>query len=299
MPIRPNGTPSGTVRESQGGSPRGWTFIGTASCWRRFFLKYVFGLYPVDTAEALQLGAAFHLFMEGKSKAEVAQAFPEHVVEAERLATVRKTRGPPLPKATAIEEEFPILDGMMTSKPDRIEQVDGRVVVRDFKTSAFFSENDDAMWGVDMGILGECIAADTDTAYVDITTKRANVSGPAVKVVKVTLTPSKRAAMQAHVEDFWAQLEKRATALAKKKPSAAALDDVAPKNLSACVGKYGPCPYYARCWGKAPESMLYKLTEKAPARWADYAEGPQPRTWTAGKVKVLDVLQSATWRKVP
>lgn len=301
MPITPNGSQSGPIRESTGGSPRGWTFISTGlDCWRAFFLKYVFGLYPVKKADALGLGAAFHLYMEGKGAPEVQKAFPEYALEAAKLAERRRTRGPPMPKATSVEEEFTILGGMMTSKPDRIEKHDEKVVVRDFKTSMFFSEKDDEVWNVDVGILGECVAAGAKEALVDITVKRDKVSGPAVKVVKVTLTDSKLEAVERLVESFWEQLEDRVTRLAAADgPSRDHLNEKAPQNLRACVGKYGPCAYYARCWGKPPESLLYRLTEKPPRRWIDFPMGPQPTKWEVPgtKRKAIEVLQSPGWRK--
>lgn len=300
MAILPNGSTT-TFKESSGGSPRGWSFIGVGlDCWRRWFLQYVFGLYPVKKAEALELGAAFHLFMEGKTTEEVARAFPEHAVEAKRLAEVR-LKGPPLPKATSVEEEFVIFGGYMTSKPDRIEVRDGKRVVRDFKTSAFFSDKDEESWNVDGGILGECVAGETDEAIVDITSKRerkegSTSSGPDVKVVTARLTPKKRAALERLVKQWWREAERRVTQLAEELSSAPVerhgelFDDYATQNLRNCVGKYGVCPYYARCWGKPPESMLYRLTEEPPKRWATMKQGPQPMKWKWGKKVALDVI---------
>lgn len=305
MPILPNGSTT-TFKAPTGGSPRGWSFISTGlDCWRRWFLQYVFGLYPMKPPDALELGAAFHLFMEGKSEAEVRAAFPSHVIEAKRLAEVRQTKGPPLPKAVSVEKEVVIFDGYMTSKPDRIEVRNGKRVVRDFKSSAFFSEKDDEAWNVDGGILGECIAGETDEAIVDITTKRERAAdskstGPEVKVVKVTLTPTKETALKQVVRDFWASAQERVRQLAAGVTSAPLewLDQAAPKNIRACVGKYGLCPYYARCWGRPPESMLYRLSEKPPDRWVDMKEGPQPRTWRQGRKSALDMVREALRKRV-
>lgn len=239
------------------------------------------------------LGAAFHLFMEGKGRNEVAAEFPGQVEEAERLANLRRTRGPPLPKQAIVEQEFTIFDGKMTSKPDRIETVQGKPIVRDFKTAAFFSERDNESWNVDVGILGECIAAETDTALVDITVKRENPAGQPVKVVKVTLTPAKAVAVKQLVDDFWQQLEARLTELAKRwRP-----DESVPRNPAACVGKYGSCPYYARCWGQMPQPLLYQLTPTPPDRWVDFSQGPQPREWKVRGKSVLEALQSEDARK--
>jgi hypothetical protein len=290
MPILPNGAFSAPPQESSGGSPRGWSFISTAlACWRRWYFKYVIGLYPAKPEEALRLGAAFHVFMEGKSPAEAARDYPDQFDQAKALAE-RRMAGPPLPPATHVEQEFVIFGGAMTSKPDRIELHGNKPVVRDFKTASFFSEHDEVAWNADGGILGECIAAQTDTALVDITSKNAT-RPPFVKIVTVKLTDAKRAALERTVEDFWEQAEARVKALAAKKDFEAGVDEAFPRQLSSCVGKYGPCPYYARCWGSFPEFAMYRLTQEAPRRWVDFEAGPQPREWKAGKVKALEAVQ--------
>ena len=46
-----------------------------------------------------------------------------------------------------------------------------------------------------------------------------------------------------------------------------------PPNLNECVGDYGPCDYYAYCWGKPPESMMYRMAPEAPRRWVTGREG--------------------------
>jgi hypothetical protein len=275
-----------------GGSPRGWSFISTGlACWRKWFFQYVLGLYPTKPSDALSLGAAFHMYMEGRPTEEVAAAFPEYAVEAKRLADARRAKGPPLPPAVCVEKEFVILDGYMTSKPDRIEMRGDKPIVRDFKTSYALSEKDEETWNVDGGILGECIAADTDECLVDITSKRQ--SAPEVKVVKVTLTPAKREALASAVQLFWREAEARVTRLAKdlSPKSPEAFDVHAPRSLASCVGKYGTCPYYARCWGRPPESLLYYYSEEPPNRWVEMEQGPQPKEWRVGKKSALDVVR--------
>lgn len=270
MPILPNGA-SFQSSSIAGGSPRGWSFISTAlTCWRWWALRYVFGLRPAETADALLLGSAYHAFMEGKSEAEVTREFPEHASDAKQLFERRK-KGPPLPanSEVVIENEFSIFDGLMTSKPDRIERHAGKTIVRDFKTSSFFSENDEDSWGIDGGILGECVAANTDTALVDIVLKYQPKTGPGVKVVKVTLTPEKHGALRSQVDQFWTDAEWRVKTAAKLKTL-----DAFSQNLKGCIGKYGPCPYYARCWKRGqPESMMYRLPEQPPRNWATYGPG--------------------------
>lgn len=283
MPILPNGVTS-EVAAPSGGSPRGWTFISTGiECWRKLAFQHVFGLIPYKKADALLLGAAYHLFQEGKSMAEVVRAFPDHAVDG-HILFLRRQKGPPLPKLGAsviVEKEFTIFGGLMTSKPDRIEQRNGKPIVRDFKSAATFSEHDDEYWNADGGILGECIAAGTDKAIVDIVRKYEGKSGPDTKLVEVTLTPEKEHALLNVVKQFWADFEWRTKEVAKRKELTAYS-----QNLKACVGKYGPCPYYARCWKKGkPESMHFKLVEPN-RRWANHAGGID---WQKALDKAFDV----------
>ena len=276
MPITPNGEENAPdvqlVPAPSGGTPRGWTFIGTGfECWLKWAYKYVFGLSPAKKSPALDLGSAYHMLMEGKSFEETEAAFPGFITEAKRLFEVRK-KGPPLPPNTKaiIEKAFSIFDGRMTSKPDRIEKSGNRHLARDFKTAFTHSEHDELVWNVDGGILGECIAADTDTALVDIVTKRENAS-VGTKIVTAKLTPTKRFVLEQMVDAFWQQAEERTKQLAKvKKPTREDVFKAFMPNLKGCVGKFGPCPYYQRCWGQPPESMLYKHTEP-PREWAEFS----------------------------
>lgn len=266
MAIRPNGfvnapaAPKTKKRSTskEGGTPRGWTFISTAYlCWRRWFYSYVLRLYPVEPAEELSLGSAYHALLEGDSPEQVLQRYPKQVEQALSMFKARMERGGPIPEAETVEEQVAIFDGKMTSKPDRVEVIAGKKQIRDYKSALFFSEHDEAKWNVDGGIIGEMVAAGTDVGIVDIQRKRTDPKdqGNDTRIVKVELTPAKRQALEAMVRHFWAALESRIEALNDAETSVAAAFQ---RNLTGCVGKYGPCPYYARCWGTPPASLLYK-----------------------------------------
>jgi hypothetical protein len=270
MPIVPNGS----VRAvSVGGSPRGWTFISNAKCWRRWAWRYLIGFLPANVKVYFDLGSAYHALMEGQSQGTVQAAYGHVFEEAQELAYTRQD-GPPLGHATAVEQEYAIFGGKMTSKPDReeTESKDGKgpaTRMRDFKSAMRFSDYDEEAWNVDGGIVGELIAAGVEKGIVDIVLKY--VAAKRVKLVPVTLTKAKADALEALVDDFWETLERRvrkaAGGSAKDAPRAF------PPNLSECVGKYGPCDYYARCWGKPPESNLYSLSPAPPRRWVTGRNG--------------------------
>ena len=263
MPILPKGQKLNSL--TIGGSPRGWTFISTAQCWWRFLQRYVVGIFPAGTKDYFDLGSAFHMLMEGQGIEAVKAEFPEHVTEATRLYNIRMSKGPPLGEAKAVEVEHAIFNGKMTSKPDREE--DG--LARDYKTAFKFSEHDDKKWGINGGIVGEAVALDVKRVLVDIVHKGEGkneheaVDRP-VKVVDAFITDAKKAGLKEHVEDFWRQLEWRVARVAKDGEK---LEAAFSKNLAACVGDYGPCDYYERCWGKPPESMMYRLAPNPPRRW--------------------------------
>jgi hypothetical protein len=259
MPIAPKGEKP-TTSAPTGGSPRGWSFIGSAKCWRRWALKHLVGVRPATTKDYFALGSAYHALMEGQTDATVRAAYPDQYEQAKELHQTRMKKGPPLGKALAVEAEHAIFGGLMTSKPDREEQG----LIRDYKTAMMFSDNDDAAWNVDPGILGECVAANVERASVDIISKRVDAS-KRVKLVEVTLTETKRHALEVLVNDFWEQVEYRVKKAAGKDPKLAA--NAFPMNLGDCVGKYGQCEFYARCHGRPPESLLYKVAEEPPRTW--------------------------------
>ena len=278
MPILPNEVKS--FKAPTGGSPRGWTFISTGlNCWRSFFYRYIVGLFPVKPADALLLGSAYHLFHEGEDFKTVEGKFPGYALEAQKMFDLRMQKGPPMPgvgdEAVVVEKEFSIFGGLMTSKPDRIEGKGASVIVRDFKSAMTFSENDELMWNTDGGIIGECIAGKTSKAIVDIQKKvkpREDGSlpdGPYTKIVTVRLTDEKVEALKTSVEFFWQELEARVLYVSTD-VNGGSLNTHFPKNLKGCVGKYGPCPYYARCWKRgSAESFLYKHAGP-PRNWAKY-----------------------------
>jgi hypothetical protein len=276
MPISPPGKKTTTFI---GGSPRGWTFIKTAQCWYRWFLRYFLGLVEVYTPEYFDVGSAFHALMEGRSKESVALEYPDVMKEAERLHELRLTKGPPLPPATAIEKEHALFGGYMTSKPDREEAGSSR----DFKTSSHFSKYDEQFWNTDGGIIGETVATQQNI-IVDIVSKSTSgddkkAPEKPVKVVTVAYSKVKEEALRSHVEDFWWQLTERVKRLVDGVEPKSAF----PKNVSQCIGDYGPCPYYAHCWGVPPESLLYKYLDPAPHRWLK--SGPLPKGLTVAKVE--------------
>lgn len=265
MPILPLGQKPNSL--TIGGSPRGWTFLSTAECWFRFLLRYMVGYFPAGSKSYFDLGDAFHMLMEGQGVDAVRTKYPDLVADAMRLHAIRTKRGPPLGKALAIEKEHALFGGKMTSKPDREEP--GRI--RDYKTAFGFKESDEKKWGTAGGIIGEAIAGNVDTALVDIVSKREgkaehNAVEKPVKIVTVQVNDAKRQALEAYVDEFWEQLEARVKRAAKAKTPGPALRAF-PRNLNQCVGDYGPCDYYDYCWGRPPESLLYRLAPTPPRRW--------------------------------
>lgn len=254
-----------------GGSARGWTFISTGLiCWWRFLLRYIVGIVENVRPPYFDVGSVMHALHEGIPREKLAEEFQEPAVfaEGEKLYDLRKRAGPPLPKAVAVEETFAIFGGLMTSKPDRIEEFG----IRDFKSSLFFSKNDQAAWTVDGGIIGEAIAGDMNVAIVDITSKSAarseedgKVPSSPVKIVTVTVKDTHRKALERLVHNFWTQLEHKLVETQNVKERT--LEEIFPRNLLGCVGKYGPCPYYARCWGIPPDSLMYTKAHGTD-RWA-------------------------------
>lgn len=254
-----------------GGSPRGGTFLKSARCWRRWAARYLVGLVPATTKAHFDLGSAYHALMEGKSPSEVEALYgPEHLEVAQELAATR-LKGPPLGAATAVEKEHTILNGMMTVKPDREEGQGPTALMRDYKTTSNFSDNDDAVWNTDPSIIGEMMGMGAVRGVVDLVLKRPEAARR-VKLVNVSLTPAKEVALAAMQLDFWEQLTRRVNKVALVTLDAGPvttglINEAFPPNLYECTHKYGLCEYYFRCWGKAPESLSYKLTPEAPRAW--------------------------------
>ena len=262
------------------GSIIGWTLISTALyCWWRFALRYIIGIVPNTGIAALDFGSVFHAALEGKSKNEVREwgvEYAQHIELAFRLAKTRIEKGPPMGNATAIEKTVPILNGSMTSKPDRVE----RDIMRDFKSAAFFSKHDQEHWDVNPGILGELIATQKQRAIVDVTRK------PDGKTIlyEVALTPAKERALKALVDDFWMQLGMRQTF----GPSAF------PRNMNNCTTRYGLCPYYDRCWGRGATRSLYKPGFTAP--WWNTAPARAAGMSDPRRIQLAQkMLEAETW----
>lgn len=269
MAIRPNGFKTAPaapktrrVAETlvEGGSPRGWTFISTAfACWRKWMYRYLIGLVwagPTKGPNPRRLGSAYHALLEGQSPDAVMKRYPDLVEQALKLYHDRMTNGPPIPEAEVVEEVVEIFDGLMTSKPDRVEVVNGKKVVRDYKTAFQFSDYDHLTWAVDGGILGEMEAVGASTAEVDIQRKyEGDSKSKNTRIVVVKMTAEKREALLQMVREFWVELGRRLELAVEVGAGAF------PPNLTGCVGKYGPCDYYVRCWGGPPESLLYKDTK--------------------------------------
>lgn len=255
-----------------GGSPRGNTFISTGlDCWWRFALRYIARIYPTTLPEYLVLGSAYHAFLEGTEEALIATWYGTDVTAtAKRLYEKRLKDGPPLGAALAVEQTHEILGGQMTSKPDREEAG----LVRDYKTAMMWSKHDQQHWDIEPGILGEMVAAGVKRALVDVVKKEKSEADAEkegeVKVFTVELTDAKAEALKNHVADFWWQLRARLERAAKgtKGTEKATLAAAFPKNLKNCIGKYGICAYYQRCWGKGATAFLFVTRDDEERRWA-------------------------------
>lgn len=283
--------PKGADPEPQsiGGSPRGASFLKSTACWYAWALRYLVGYLPLARADYFDLGTAYHALMEGRSAEEVRQEYPDHLEEAFKLYKQR-VGGPPIGPALAKEKEVVLFGGLLTSKPDRVEKgSDGRPFARDYKTAAHFSKHDEASWGVDLGILGE-VASTAEMpngervfphyGIVDIISKSAS-KPPFVKLVRVELSFSKYAALESTVRGIWGEIQHRVIGLARAvKSDVHAPSKLFPRDLTKCMGEYAPCPYYAHCWGKLPDSVMYKFAKNPPRRWTGklHDEGDEVRS---------------------
>lgn len=229
-------------------------------------------MLPFIEPEYFALGSIYHALHEGITEAEIAswgENWQKLLPEGKRLYEAR-LRGPPLPNATAVEQTLEVPGLPMTSKPDREEKTfGGRPMPRDFKTSGWFGEHDDKFWAVNGQIIGQMLATASERAQLDLIHKRTGET----RLLEVQMTPEKKDALVAMIGDLDAQLRLRMADLHENLNAATATGAVRPitlvnhhfpPRLSSCVTKYGPCPYYARCWskGEAPEKYMYKETGK-------------------------------------
>lgn len=269
-------TPKTVKVDPPTGTPIGWTFWNTAlTCWRMWFLKYVEGLYPLATPKELTLGAAYHAFLEGHDAATIAGwsvEFASVVSEAQRLFISRMAPGaPPLPKDVISFETTMMIPGIpMSSKPDRVERVSGKAGVREFKTASTFRETDAQSWAVSGEVIGEMMASGTNSAVVDIISKRDG----RVRQIEVRLTLEKRSALTGLIMDLREQVLLRMKAWGKG-AAPEDLDRVFPKNLSSCGYQYGrPCAYYERCWSKSGGAHLFVRRPKSG--WREFLKLENP-----------------------
>lgn len=276
-----------TRNEPGTGTPRGSTFWSTTqTCWRLFLLKHILALFPVKVPEYLNLGTLYHALLDGWAEETLATFGPEFVPLVPLAVKLYKERlsGPPLPEATA-SEKLRTLPFGMTARADREELGLGRKkVIRDFKSTIFFSEHDDKAWRVNPGIIGEAMGAGAEKAIVDVICKREGESFGRVQQFEVDVGPREREALEQMVNDARLEIHARvdeACGALDGHPKPELMKEEArlelhkrlrasfPKRLTACVGKYGPCHYYERCWGDGPEKHLYVQKQKKGYAWLD------------------------------
>jgi hypothetical protein len=278
------------------GTPRGWSFWETAaSCWRRWFYRYVLTLMPFVEPEYFAVGSIYHALHEGIDEATIAgwgEQWARLLPEGKRLYEAR-LKGPPLPKATAVEQTLDVPGLPMTSKPDREEMTfGGRPRPRDFKTSGWFGEHDDKFWAVNGQIIGQMLATHSQKASLDLVHKRSGET----KLLEVELTEAKSDALIAMITDLNLQLESRMVGLAQS-AKAKGLDlqpkrlvDIHfPPKLSSCVTKYGPCPYYARCWAAPADPAKYMYKESNSRPWLEH----ETKTFRADVDRVVKLSKGA------
>ncbi|TAL42367.1 MAG: hypothetical protein EPN91_08285 [Salinibacterium sp.] len=291
-----DGRPAQPSRKRTGdpgtGTPRGSTFwTVTQTCWRLFLLKYILALFPVKTPDYLHVGTLYHALLEGWSVEGLYTFPPEyhpHIELAKKLYDERLA-GPPIPSSTAKEKQRTLPFGM-TAKADREELSFGkRKAIRDFKSTIFFSEHDEKQWNVNLGILAEAMGHGAEKAIVDVICKAGGDNFGRVQQFEVEVGEREREAVEQLVNDarleIHARVDEACSELNKyevcgqdgNKPK----DDhqkallykrlraIFPKRMPSCVGKYGPCHYYERCWGDGPEKHLFKQNQRKGYAWVN------------------------------
>lgn len=241
--------PTKSSKSSTGGTPIGWSFYSTAlECWRRWYLRYFEGWLQIKGNTYQPLGTAYHALQEGRTPKEIIAMGPEYVIalpQAKQLYEARQS-GPKLYPAKAIEKTIIVADGplagIFSSKPDRIELDGKKTIVRDFKTAKRLYDNDQDKWDVNGEIIGEMLAAHASEAVVDIVT--TGDVHPKVRVIRVGMTPEKKAAFERLILAVFAQVTVNSKALyAGTEPEV-----VCPRNLNHCAFPVR-CQYYDWCWG--------------------------------------------------
>lgn len=265
-----------STSEPTGGTKLGWSFWSMmATCWRKWFLKYVAGL-TMDARKELVRGVIYHAIMEGVDAARIKSWGPEFFKgydEAAELTAKRLDDGPPIPAPIAIETERRVPNANMTSRPDREEapsevnvtadwrrqegETRARITnggIRDFKTTNFESKNADLEWQVHGSLIGQLIATGNKLGTVDV----MNAKTGKTKLYEVHLTPEKESALRGMLAELEAELDTR---LYRAVHGADDANKVFPRNLTQCVGKYGPCDFYLHCWGTKVDQLKYGVKE--------------------------------------
>lgn len=253
------------------GSALGWTFWSTAAgCWRAFFFRYILTFIPAATQEHFVLGTVYHALHEGLTEAEICSwgdVWEKALPEAKHLYTARLEKGPPLPKCDAVERTIDVPGLAMTTKPDREERTFGnKPMPRDFKTSGWYGKWDDHFWHVNGQIIGQMLGTGSETARLDLIHKRTGET----KIIDVKLTEEKAAALSSMIHDLEQQLRARLGTLQDFGPAlnSADVNEAFPPNTTNCVTKYGPCPFYARCWGEKSDPARLMFKESKNFSWA-------------------------------
>lgn len=252
-----------------------------------FLLRYILGFTPLRADEYFTFGSVYHALHEGVDEKTIAswgpnyaEALPAAKALYERRVDV--TKNPPLPPALAKERTYfiPVPGAMgISTKPDR-EEADlgsngkptGKVAPRDFKTALMFHKYDSEYWNVSGQIVAEMVATDANEAVVDIIHKGKDGdpmsdSFGKVNQLQVVMSDDKRRALFDLVRDLSEQIDMRLQRAAGAVAQGDTPEQVAsyfPKSME-CVGQYGLCPYYDRCWTYGAARYLYRERPEAHA----------------------------------
>lgn len=246
----------GTTTEPPTGSPLGWTFWSYTTCWFRWAQRYILGLHGPKKSH-FALGSVYHALLEGVPEETIISwgvEFESQLSDAKRLYRARLDRGPPMGEPLYLERTLGVPNIPMTSKPDREEKTVG---VREFKTSGWHGRYDAEGWAIHGGMLGELIASGRDKGVVDVIDK----SNGSTTIYPVEVTPRKKLALESLIRSLARELRARLTLVvtrgAPPRPLSQ-LHEAFPRDLRHCVTRFGPCEYYARCWGSVLDGMVYR-----------------------------------------
>lgn len=308
-------TPSGAHKQAPGGTPRGWSFYSTAHrCWRLWCLRYIIGLTPLRADEYFTFGSTYHALHEGVDEKTIASWGPDFVEAlpaAKELYSRRidSTKNPPLPPALAKEQTYAIpVPGAMsiTTKPDQEEaelgndgKPTGQRIPRDYKTAGFFSKNDSEYWAVSGQIIAEMIATGASEGVVDIIHKgterkdgKESDSFGKVQQLQVLMTEDKRRSFFELIRDLSEQIDQRLSRAASAVKNGDGAREVASyfPRCHECVGHYGLCPYYDRCWTVGASRYLYRERPDAHT-WLEPVDGESAKDMKVRKERALAVRE--------